>query len=587
MSSKNKEINLAQISSINKRINSTMSLNGLLSAILDITKTMINSEGASILLTDPVSDDLYFYVVRGGGDEEIMGETVPQGKGIAGSVMMSGEPLIVNDPHKDKRFYREIDNKSRFKTRNILCVPMKVIDTQIGVLEVVNSIGRDGFEEWDQQLLSYIADQAAIAITNRQLYDDLSTRLRELTTLYEISQTLAHAQPEDNIFSQIMEPLSKNLGVSRISIALHDPDLDSYTIVASMNLPKKINMTISDYSQAPVIHHVCTTGDPLLVSDIKKETSFNQSVKNRDYNTPSFMSLPLRHKNRIIGVLNLSDKIDNRHFTAFDFRAASTIANHITEAYQNTIYYQTMEEQRRLAQEIDIASEIQKRILPALPLKIHSHSLAAFNKPAKEVGGDFYDYFPFEGDKFGILVADISGKGIPAALFMGTARNVIRAESRMSIQPGNLLAHSNRYICEDSEYGMFVTVFYMLVDSHNNLITYGNAGHNDQILLRPANMEVVRLNAAGPAMGINPDALFEEKAIFFNEGDIILLFTDGVLEYLGEGDIDIGEARLISMAFDAVEQMPSGFITNMEQFLHSHRIDKDVMDDFTIVAIKF
>ena len=586
MSAQSREINLSQISSINKRINSTMSLNGLLSAILDVAKMMIDSEGASILLTDPVSEDLYFYVVRGGGDENIMGETVPRGKGIAGSVMNSGQPLIVNDPQNDERFYREIDNKSRFQTRNILCVPMMVIDKHIGVLEVVNAIDREGFDEWDQQLLSYIADQAAIAITNRQLYDDLSTRLRELTTLYEISQTLAHAHPDDNIFSQIIDPLSKNLGVRRASIALYDPQIDGYRIVASLNLPNEVEIEITDPSRAPVIHHVYTTGDPLLVSDIKKETSFNQSVTSRKYNTPSFMSLPLRHKNRIIGVLNLSDRQDNRHFDAFDFRAASTIANHITEAYQNTIYFQTMEEQRRLAQEIDIASEIQKRILPTIPETIQSHSLAAFNKPAKEVGGDFYDYFPFEGDKFGILVADISGKGIPAAIFMGTARNVIRAESRMSNQPGNLLAHSNRYICEDSEYGMFVTLFYMLVDSHNNLITYGSAGHNDQLLIRSTSNEVVRLNAAGPAMGFNPDASFEEKAIFFNPGDFVLLFTDGVLEYLGEGDIDRGEEKLISFAFETTTQSPSRLVNVMEEYLHSHQIDKDVMDDFTIIAIK-
>src|SRR6056297_3103817 len=151
---------------------------------------------------------------------------------------------------------------------------MKVIGTLIGVLEVVNAIDREGFDEWDQQLLSYIADQAAIAITNRQLYDDLSTRLRELTTLYEISQSLAHAQPDDNIFSQVIEPLSKNLGVNRASIALYDPHIDGYKIVASLNLPGDVEDEITDYSLAPVIHHVYTTGDPLLVSDIKKETSF-------------------------------------------------------------------------------------------------------------------------------------------------------------------------------------------------------------------------------------------------------------------------------------------------------------------------
>ncbi|MBP8988261.1 MAG: GAF domain-containing protein, partial [Spirochaetes bacterium] len=209
---------IEQFSAINKRINSSLKLSDLLTIILDTTKDMLKSEGCSILLTDPITEDLYFYIVRGGGDSLIKGEIVPKGKGIAGYVALTGTPLIVNNPYNDERFYEDIDSKSNFHTRNIICSPMILIDRLVGVIEVVNSTERESFTDDDLKVLMYIADSAAIAITHRQLYHDLATRLKELEIMYEISQAIAHSSPSENIFPKIMQPLASSVGVKRASI---------------------------------------------------------------------------------------------------------------------------------------------------------------------------------------------------------------------------------------------------------------------------------------------------------------------------------------------------------------------------------
>ena len=225
-----------------------------------------------------------------------------------------------------------------------------------------------------------------------------------------------------------------------------------------------------------------------------------------------------------------------------------------------------------------------------MPESIKTHHVAALNRPAKEVGGDFYDYFQFDENKYGIVVADVSGKGIPAAIFMGTARNVIRAESRINNQPGMLLRNSNKYIYEDSEHGMFVTLVYLLIDIHNNIITFGSGGHNDQLLIKHNTREVIRLNAKGIPLGVDSVQDYEEKVFLYEPGDMMILFTDGVLEYLGECDIEIGEKKLIDIALQHMESGPKTLIRHFRDMLNAEDFTQDftdVIDDFTLLAIQF
>ncbi len=179
------------------------------------------------------------------------------------------------------------------------------------------------------------------------------------------------------------------------------------------------------------------------------------------------------------------------------------------------------------------------------------------------------------------------GKEYRPRLFMGTARNILRAETRFNNQPGRLLTTANQYIYEDSEHGMFVTVFYMLIDPHNNLLYYGNAGHNDQLLIKAKTKQVEKLNADGKALGINIDSRYEEKAAVYEKGDTLVLFTDGVLEYLGNGDIEKGEKVLIQKAIDNLDNHPSEFTGIYKSELEKIDLDDEVIDDFTILSIKF
>lgn len=585
----NSKIDIELIASINQKINSHMDLILLLPSIIDTVKNIVMAEAASLLLFDPHTEELIFDIVIGEKGNILTGTRIPRGAGIAGAVTVSREAVIVNDVAGDSRFYGEIDKYIHFKTRNLMALPMIVIDKFIGVLEIVNSVDRIAFDDDDLVKAKYIAGQAAIAISNRQLYDDLNNRVHELTNLYQLAHIISSSSWNENLFQTLIESITRQMKVEKASIVFYDDINKELYVEANFGFQhsgnggrQTINMDNS------IAGHILKTSDPLIVSDIRRDLS--ERFQNDDffYKTHSFISVPAVFNNKAVGVLSLADKKNGAVFDSYDLRVLSTISSHIAETRYNIINRNLLEKQRRLQQEFSIASEMQKRQLPRIPETVLNHSISAFNKPAKEIGGDFYDFFNFENQRYGVLVGDISGKGIPAALSMGLTRNIVNAEIRVNRSPSLLLNNANRQIHKSSEFATFVTLFYVNVDTSKNLLTFGSAGHNPQLLIRPSEKRSFRLNAAGKPLGIKQITDYEEKVIRYLPGDILLLFTDGVVEFLGgsEMDINMGEQRLASIAYGFSDEGPGSIVRHLESLLESENIDEDLMDDFTIMAIK-
>jgi serine phosphatase RsbU (regulator of sigma subunit) len=586
------KIDISVITSINNKINSRVELPELLTSIMDTAKELLHAEGASLLLSDLKTGDLIFNIVIGDKGDIILGEKVPRGKGIAGIVAESGKYLIVNDAQNDPRFFAEIDKMSEFFTKNILCLPMLVVDDLIGVLEVVNSINPDGFTKHDLDVAVYIANQAAIAIDNRRLQDDLSRRIDELTALYDISQSISFEYSDiSEILNKVINSLVKSMGVRRASISMLDEASKTLCLTAFYGLPDEVELGTRISLDGTVSGYVCRNMDPMIVADICSEIPENIRKDHGSYTTGSFISIPVMYKKESLGVLSLADKINGKHFDSFDLRVISTVSNLIAEAVQNIKNQKNIADQKKLEHEISIAAEIQKKILPEIPEQFKSHLLKAYNKPAKVVGGDFYDFFVFDENKYAVLVADVSGKGIPAAMFMGLARNVVRAEGRINMTPATLLKNANKYICRDSEHSMFVTLFYVLIDSHNSIITYGSAGHNNQLLIKGATGESIILNSRGRPLGIFENVEFEEKVIMYEKGDILLMYTDGVSEALSANKIDMeeGEKRISEIVMKHINEPPDKIIERFIEAAESSSTenDNDYRDDFTILSIRF
>jgi len=243
-----------------------------------------------------------------------------------------------------------------------------------------------------------------------------------------------------------------------------------------------------------------------------------------------------------------------------------------------------------LKTDLAVASEIQQAILPRVfppfPELVDQIDMAALMVPAKDVGGDFYDIFRIDEDHFGFTIADVSGKGIPAAIFMAVSRTLIRATGIRGGSPSDCLAYSNKLLSAESVDCMFVTVFYGIYNIKTGEVTYCNAGHNPPYLLK-SNGEVKALPLAkDPMVGAISDIEYHEESIQLEKGEMLILFTDGVTEAMNVSFEEYGDERLVAALKNAVGSNCQEMINAVKADVSEFTEEAEQSDDITMLTIK-
>jgi len=251
-----------------------------------------------------------------------------------------------------------------------------------------------------------------------------------------------------------------------------------------------------------------------------------------------------------------------------------------------------MREMERKNTELAIAAGIQQSFLPDTIAQIEGYDIAARSVMAKEVGGDFFDIIPLEvvplgRGQLGIMIADVSGKGIPAALFMALSRIVVRVNATWyGKQPAAAIRDANTIIANDSKSGMFVTLFYGFLDSADHTLTYVNAGHNPPIHFRAADSTLSDLAATGIAMGALPDAAYSQESVEMLPGDILVLYTDGITEAENK-DLEMFGLERLERLILASSQVPANeLIQEILAAVRSFTGDHPQSDDITLMVIR-
>jgi phosphoserine phosphatase RsbU/P len=239
-----------------------------------------------------------------------------------------------------------------------------------------------------------------------------------------------------------------------------------------------------------------------------------------------------------------------------------------------------------LAQEMRTAAEIQRSFLPAAPAGPAPGrcDVAAVMRPAKSVGGDFYDHFPAGAGHVGIAVGDVSGKGVPAAIFMSVARTVLRTVAREGGTAGEVLTRMNAVLAEDNSEAMFVTVAYGRLDLATGTLDYAAAGHEEGFVLRGAAVE--RLAPSGPAVGLFPGAVWDSRRIALAPGDTVVLATDGITEAFDPEGLPFGFARLEALLAARAAAAPAALIAALEAELAAFVRGCPQSDDITCLALR-
>ncbi|HOX35943.1 MAG TPA: SpoIIE family protein phosphatase [Methanoregulaceae archaeon] len=241
--------------------------------------------------------------------------------------------------------------------------------------------------------------------------------------------------------------------------------------------------------------------------------------------------------------------------------------------------------------ELAIAAEIQQSFLPEKIPPVPGFDIAAKSVMAKEVGGDFFDVIPFEimrlkKGRVGILIADVSGKGIPAALFMALSRIVIRVNALWHPEPADAIKDANNIIAADSKAGMFVTAFYGIIDEESRVLTYVNAGHNPPMVVHAADKSTEELAATGIVLGAMEDVLYTQKTLRIAQGDVVVLYTDGVTEAINAAQEMFGEDRLRKIIVENAARPSSDILSAILDAIAAFSGDQPQADDITLMVIR-
>lgn len=250
-----------------------------------------------------------------------------------------------------------------------------------------------------------------------------------------------------------------------------------------------------------------------------------------------------------------------------------------------TLLRRTEKTLERSKAELRIASDIQRSFLPEHIPPFPGFDMAAISIPAMEVGGDFYDFIPGDG-KLGMVIADVSGKSIPAALFMALSRTIVRANATHHERGTDVLQEANDMISADSHSGMFVTLFYGVIDQSGYNLVYANAGHPPPILLRGGSDEIIVLDVTGIALGAISGVEYEERKVALSPGDIMILYTDGVTEAINSDVEQYGMKRLCAIAQRYRHLSAQGIIEKILEDISQFTVDQAQFDDITMIIAK-
>jgi serine phosphatase RsbU (regulator of sigma subunit)/anti-sigma regulatory factor (Ser/Thr protein kinase) len=339
---------------------------------------------------------------------------------------------------------------------------------------------------------------------------------------------------------------------------------------------------ISFSSDDPLLVYLAGVAEPVPVDRIPLDSPGVRALREADIS----LVVPLVTSGELVGVLSLGPRRSEREYSTDDRRLLQDLATHAAPAVRVAQLVREQEGEalarQRIEQELHVARLIQQQFLPKELPDLPGWHLAAHYQPAREVGGDFYDFLELPGGQVGIVIGDVTDKGVPAALVMATTHSILRAEAARLVAPGDVLRRANALLIEEMPPHMFVTCLFAVLDPTSGRLRYANAGQ-DLPYLRTAE-GVVELRATGMPLGLLPDMEYEEKEIVLEPGQEVLLHSDGVVEAHGRNREMFGFPRLKQLVAEPVTggELIDRVLSDLSRFTGP---GWEQEDDITLVAL--
>ncbi len=402
---------------------------------------------------------------------------------------------------------------------------------------------------------------------------------RHMQALITAGRELATHLPLSKLFDLILDLSVEAAGAARgVLMTLENQEL----LVRST---KGQGLRISSHVRDLVIQEKRS----LLVRDAMTDSALAAHASIMLSQIRSMMAVPLQTKDRVIGLIYLDSSHFVKEFTKQDLSLLTVMANMAAVRIENARLAEVEEAERLRARELEHAAMIQRSMLPSRfpPFPDRTDfELHAAMVPAKEVGGDLFDFFLLDPDRLAFVVGDVSGKGVPAALFMAIARTLLRAAAHHQASPGACLTYMNQSLVEQRASGMFVTLFYGILNTRTGALEYSNAGHNPPYAYSPDGQLRALAQRCGPMLGVFEGFQYPSRSAELGPGEGVLVFTDGVTEACNKNGEFYEESRLeaylAAHASRPVDELVRGLHAEVERF----EAGSPRADDITVLALR-
>ena len=468
-------------------------------------------------------------------------------------------------------------------------------------------------------MIQGISQHAAASLENLQIIKSQEEEAYISVALLQVAQAIVSLNQLDEILGAIVRITPILVGVKRCIIYLFDEtnmvfhpiqyfgfskneiDLNDQTI-ASDDYP--LLKTIFYHNQV-VYHQMETTNSPLTWKNIKQndlhtiegialENDEQYTIKLDDQvlydKTRLLIGFPLSIKGEVLGIMLIEEEEPVKGLSSYHIREKRIeIVKGITQQaafpIKNELLQTDSIKSERMEQELQLAREIQRTFLPDHLPTIPGWDMDIRWYPARQVAGDFYDILHLEESKLGFVIADVADKGMPAALFMTLIRTLIRSAAKEHISPAAVLKQVNELLVPDAKNGMFVTIFYAVIDLESGMVTYANAGHNPPIIRHKNSDDLIELSRTGAALGIFDDIDVNECEVSLEPGDWLFLYTDGVTEAFSVNEEMFGTKRLFEILLNKKYSSSIDILDMIEKSVHGFITGAELSDDITLAVI--
>ena len=559
---------------LNERVNSTLDLDELMARIAEVVKRAIDYEVFAILLLNEKTQELSVRFSVGHPDELVRTLRIKVGEGIVGRAAQTRRSVLVNDVLKDASYIRTLS-----PIRSELAVPLITKNRLIGVLDL-EAPWPDFFNDSHVNLLELLASRMAMALENARHYRRSVRQARTLQLLNEISREMSSVLVLSELLRKIGTLTKRLIDYHRFTILLADEQARSFNTVLSLKQDEhQPERGVVRFGQG-IVGAAGDLRQTVVVGDVSKDPRYIQL----NPETRSEMATPLINRGRVIGVVDFESPQLN-YFSEEHIRIFSTLAPQIAIAIENArLYERVARSEARLERDLQRAQEIQMHLMPGTAPDIPGLEVALRFHPARELGGDLYDFLTYGKERHVLAVGDVSGKGAPAALYGAMAMGILRSLAPQKLSPPNLLKRLSQILLERKIEGHFITITYAIWEPRAKALRLANAGMPLPLLVRKGQSRTIRVE--GIPLGLLEHTQYQDALVTLESGDLVAMFSDGIVEAANSKHEEFGSRRLEKVLRHNSHRPPDEIVASLLDEVREFEQGRPPRDDQTIVLIR-